>query len=82
MLYHSTVSVCECVCGWGGSAGVVNQAAEVSDTASSQHQGSSPPLPAGICGSSTRNTVDYSIANMRRFNKCGGNGSGYYIFIL
>lgn len=37
----------ERVCGWGGSAGVVNQAAEVSDTASSQHQGSSLPLPAG-----------------------------------
>lgn len=41
---HTGLSVRGC----GGSAGVVNQAAEVSDTASSQHQGSFAPLPAGI----------------------------------
>lgn len=38
----------QCMLGWGGSAGVVNQAAEMSEPASSQHQGSSAPLPSQV----------------------------------
>lgn len=49
---HGSESACGrgvCMLGWGGSAGVVNQAAEMSETASSQHQGSSAPLPSQVC---------------------------------
>lgn len=46
---HTSESTCgrgACMLGRGGSAGVVNQAAERSEPASSQHQGSSAPLPS------------------------------------
>lgn len=47
---HGSESACktERTRGRGGSAGVVNQAAGMSEPASSQHQGSSAPLPSQV----------------------------------
>lgn len=56
---------------WGGSAGVVNQAAEVSGTASSQHQGSSQPFPAGIHQWSARELGwNKAWSHFHSWNKC------------